>query len=308
MRPPTPTPATDPVPEQSATPSPTAFPAEEPDAAPISERTRGIILLPALALVALTLRIVLPLVGYTDAGAWIGRIGLVLTGAPLLLRAGRDVLRGRFASDLVAALAITGAILLDQSIAGLVIVLMQSGGETLERFAEGRASRALRALIERAPRTAHLLERDAATDDAEARISNVPVESIAIGDLVLVRPGEMLPVDGDVTEGRSAVDTSTITGEPVPVDGTVLEGDSSVDESLLLGEGVRVSKVRGCRGGRVVLRPFGSPAADCARKSGSTPPCTMPKQACPGCSPKALRERSAQRSESCMARAASSRS
>lgn len=204
----------------SPAPSPPAAPPPDqaaPAASDRAEAIRGTVLLPALALLALAARILLPLFDAADAGLWIGRVGLVLTGAPLLVRAARDVLRARFASDLVAALAITGAILLDQSIAGLVIVLMQSGGETLERFAEGRASRALRELIDRAPRTAHLMERDDGPADGESRIRNVPVEGIAIDDLVLVRPGEMLPVDGVVTEGRSAVDASTITGEPVPI-------------------------------------------------------------------------------------------
>ena len=176
---------------------------------------RGTLILPALALLALLARLLLPLAGLDDAGTWIGRAGLVLTGAPLLVRAARDVLRGRFGGDLVAALAIAGAILLDQPIAGLVIVLMQSGGETLERFAEGRASRALRELIERAPRTAHLL--DDAEPGQDARIREVPVEEIAVGHHVLVRPGEMLPVDGVVVDGRSDVDASAVTGEPVPI-------------------------------------------------------------------------------------------
>ena len=67
-------------------------------------------------------------------------VGLWLIGLPLLFRTARDMLRGRFAADLVAGLAIVGAMALDQPFAGLVIVLMQTGGEALESFAERRAS------------------------------------------------------------------------------------------------------------------------------------------------------------------------
>lgn len=81
--------------------------------------------------------------------------GLYLLGIPLLARTGLGVLRGRFNADLVAALAILTAMILDQPFAGLVIVLMQTGGEGLEHFAERRASAAVRALEALAPRIAN---------------------------------------------------------------------------------------------------------------------------------------------------------
>jgi heavy metal translocating P-type ATPase len=147
-------------------------------------------------------------------GAPVGRslvwtVGLYLLGVPLLVRTSRGVLRGRLAADLIAALAILTAMLLDQPFAGLVIVLMQTGGEGLEHFAERRASAAVRALEAEAPRIAHR-RRD-------GRVEDLPVEAILPGDVLLVRPGEMVPCDGVVRAGRSHVDTSRITGEPLPV-------------------------------------------------------------------------------------------
>src|SRR5690349_2833669 len=85
--------------------------------------------------------------------------GVVITGLPLVARTTRDAVNGRFATDIVASLSIIGAVALHQPLAGLVIVLMQTGGEALESYAEGRASNALRALEEAAPRIAHV-ERD----------------------------------------------------------------------------------------------------------------------------------------------------
>ena len=138
--------------------------------------------------------------------------GLVVTGVPLILRTIAGALRGHFAADFVAALAVGTAIALHEPLAGLVIVLMQTGGEALEKYAEGRASAALRMLEDAAPRIAHRV-RDGTTED-------VTVESIDVGDELLVRPGETVPCDGIVIQGRSHVDASALTGEPVPVSAT----------------------------------------------------------------------------------------
>ncbi|MBX6364362.1 MAG: heavy metal translocating P-type ATPase [Gemmatimonadetes bacterium] len=136
-------------------------------------------------------------------------LGLVLTGAPLVAGTLRGVLQGRLAADVVAALAIVTAVVLVEPFAGLIIVLMQSGGEALERYAEGRASQAVRELEAAAPRIAHRLHG--------AALEDIGVDEIAVGDLLLVRPGEMIPADAVVVEGRSHVDTSRMTGEPIPV-------------------------------------------------------------------------------------------
>ncbi|MEP6991382.1 MAG: heavy metal translocating P-type ATPase [bacterium] len=148
--------------------------------------------------------------GHADAAAATWTVGLVITGLPLVWRTLRHLLHGNFATDVVAMLAIVVAVLIGQHVAGLVIVLMQTGGEALEKYAEGRASAAVRALEQDAPRIAHRILAGAQSEDVE-------VEAIAVGDMLLVRPGEMLPCDGHVAEGSSHVDTARITGEPLPV-------------------------------------------------------------------------------------------
>ena len=179
-------------------------------------------LLPALALLGLTLGLLVRL--HPDTASWstpIWRGALWILGLPLLGRTLRGVFRGQWKADLVAALAILGAILLDQPFAGLVIVLMQTGGEGLEMFAIGRASAAVRALEADAPQIAHRVLGEV--------IEDVPVARIQPGDRLLVRPGEMLPCDGRVEEGRSTVDTARLTGEPLPVTavpGTLLASGS----------------------------------------------------------------------------------
>ena len=165
--------------------------------------------------------------GYSNLATKVWLVGLVITGTPVVLQTVRGMLKGRFAADIVALLAIIASVALLQPLPGLVVVLMQTGGEALERYAEGRASRAVRELEEAAPRTAHRLNG--------SEIQDVSAEEIRPGDLLLVRPGELVPCDGVVIEGRSHVDTSRLTGEAVPLRATA---GASVMSGSVNGEGM----------------------------------------------------------------------
>ena len=195
-------------------------------------RVRRWLVLPLAALVSLTVGLALRFAARESAAEVVWMVALTVTGIPLVLRTLRDMARGRFATDVVATLAIVVAVLQQQYLAGLVIVLMQSGGEALERYAEGRASAAVRQLEEDAPRIAHR-----ATSDGSHTV-DVQVEDVSVGDVLLVRPGEMVPCDGDVVRGMSHVDTSRLTGEPLPVKaitGTALvSGSLNVDGPLTM--------------------------------------------------------------------------
>lgn len=155
-------------------------------------------------------------------------VTLVLGGAPLVAQTLWGMLHGRFAADVVAMLAIVTAFLVHEYFAGTVIVLMQSGGEALERYAMGRASQSLEALLARAPKVGHRIRGEEVVD--------VPVSEIAIGDVLLVRPGDLVPVDADVIDGASAVDQSALTGEPLPVRAVagvaLLSGSVNLDGAL----------------------------------------------------------------------------
>ena len=188
------------------------------------------LVVPAIVCVVLLVGIVLRVLGSSDSANTVWMVGVAVTGLPLVWRTVGQLLKGHFATDVVAMLAVVAAVLLHQQIAGLVIVLMQSGGEALERYAEGRASAAVRALEQDAPRIAHRVS------GGDAHTEDVDVGVIVVGDLLLVRPGEMVPCDGMVDKGASHVDTSRITGEPMPVratDGTRLSsGSLNVDGPL----------------------------------------------------------------------------
>jgi heavy metal translocating P-type ATPase len=140
----------------------------------------------------------------------LGLVALAIGGLPLALRTVRGALHGQFATDIVATLSIVTAIALRQPIPGLVIVLMQRGGEWLERYAARRASRAIQALEDASPRTAHRVTGE--------RTEDIPVDAIRAGDLLLVRPSELVPTDGEVVTGTSWIDASRLTGESLPVD------------------------------------------------------------------------------------------
>ena len=117
--------------------------------------------------------------------------------------------RREFGVDLIAALAIMGSLLLKEYLAGAIIVLMLSGGEALEAFALRRARTSLAALAERAPRIAHLQE------DGELR--DISADAVEVGMRLVVKPGELIPVDGVVISGSSNVSEADLTGEPLPV-------------------------------------------------------------------------------------------
>jgi heavy metal translocating P-type ATPase len=134
---------------------------------------------------------------------------IVIGGVPLIWSTLRQVLRAEFGADLIAALAIVGALLLQEYLAGAVIVLMLSGGMALEAFALRRARRSLSALAERAPRFAHVWRGD--------QLVTLAAEEVAVNMTVVVKPGELIPVDGVVVNGSTSVSEADLTGEPTPV-------------------------------------------------------------------------------------------
>jgi heavy metal translocating P-type ATPase len=190
-------------------------------------------LLPITTLLVLAVGGSLYLGGQREAAFWTMYLGLLFTGAPLIVRTIRQALHGNFATDAVATLAISTAVVLRQPFPGLIIVLMQSGGELLELRAQRKATRALTELEKRAPRTAH--RRSA------GQIVDVPVEQLVVGDEILVRPGEVIGADGVVKEGRSHLDTAAITGEPVPL--TAVPG-TRVFSGFLNGEAPLIVEVK----------------------------------------------------------------
>lgn len=122
----------------------------------------------------------------------------------------RDLIHRHMGVDIIAVVAMLGALLLDQSLAACVIAMMYATGIALEDLATGRAERELSALAQRIPRTAHRLQK--------TQITDIPVSAVNIGDTIIVRNGEIVSLDGILTSSTATLDESALTGEPIPVD------------------------------------------------------------------------------------------
>jgi heavy metal translocating P-type ATPase len=155
---------------------------------------------------------------------------LILGGIPIVFDLTVKLIKLQFSSDLLAGISIVTAILLGQYLAGALVVLMLSGGQTLELYAVRRASSLLEALSKRMPNIAHLKFKE--------EISDVLIEKIDIGDALVVYPHEICPVDGVVIEGHSVMDESYLTGEPFLISKTpgvnVLSGTINGDGLLII--------------------------------------------------------------------------
>jgi len=140
-------------------------------------------------------------------GAWAITTGLTLL--PLTVSVVRSLLKRALGVDIIALLAMLGALALHEFLAGAVIALMLAGGRALEDFAESRAKRELSGLLRRAPRFVHRYDGDNLADGG--------IEDVRRGDLLMVKPGEIVPVDGVVFDSTAILDEAALTGESVPV-------------------------------------------------------------------------------------------
>ncbi|KGF69179.1 haloacid dehalogenase [Hoeflea sp. BAL378] len=152
--------------------------------------------------------------------------GVVPVLAALLIEIVRSLSRGEVGLDIVAALSMTSALVFGETLAAAVVAVMYSGGTFLESFAEGRARREMSDLLSRVPRTA-TRRRNGALDE-------VPLDDIALGDLLLIRQGDVAPVDGTVESDRAILDQSALTGESMPV--RLLRGQEVMSGSTNAGD------------------------------------------------------------------------
>src|SRR6516165_2735058 len=148
--------------------------------------------------------------GAANLSRWAFGLSITAVLIPTAISTAKRLWHGEMGVDLIAVLAMSGALVLGEYLAGAILAVMLTGGTALERFAIARARRELSALMKRAPRTAH---RRAGTD-----IIDVGVDEVALGDTLVVKPGEVVPVDGIVSSGSAVLDESALTGESKPVE------------------------------------------------------------------------------------------
>ncbi len=138
--------------------------------------------------------------------AW--AITVVPVLAALLVEILRSLRQGEVGLDIVAALSMTAALIFGETLAAAVVAVMYSGGTFLESFAAGRARREMQALLSRVPRHA--------TRHSNGGLEEVSLDTITPGDLLLIRQGDVVPVDGTVASQTAIVDTLALTGESLP--------------------------------------------------------------------------------------------
>ena len=192
----------------------------------MTEETLHHVLL-ALAAVGLLSGSAAYLAGLPTEAGWIWSAATAPVIAALALSILRDFWIGRIGVDAIALVSMSAALALGEPLAGVVVAIMYTGGNGLEDFARGRAQRDLKALTDRTPRTAHF--------KTDSRYVDISVAEVAVGDELLVRAGEVLPVDGILVDQSASINESAVTGEPLPVtrrcgetlrSGTVNDGEA----------------------------------------------------------------------------------
>src|SRR5450755_2769385 len=197
-------------------------------------------------------------IGRGELANWIWAAGTAPVVVGLLISIIRDFLAGRMGVDAIAFVSMSAALALEENLAGVVVAVMYAGGNVLEDFAVARAERDLKSLIDRAPRIAH--RRQGST------IDDIPIEQVAVGDTILVRAGEVIPVDGTVTSPGAMIDEAALTGEPIPVarregeparSGTVNVGETfEIRATATAGESTYAGIVRMVNAAQTAKAPF----------------------------------------------------
>jgi heavy metal translocating P-type ATPase len=175
-------------------------------------RQMGLLL---LALSGLSAGGVLYFVQAGDADRWAWAAATTVVLVPTVVSAITQIVRRETSVDVIAVLAMAGALVLGEYLAGAIIAVMLTGGAALERFTIARARRELAALLKRAPRVAH---RRVGAERVDAEIVDVDVNEVVLGDVLLIKPGEVVPADGLVSSGTAVLDESALSGESKPVE------------------------------------------------------------------------------------------
>ncbi len=162
-----------------------------------------------LAFLALIVGLIFYFTNHQTISEWIMGTVAILESLPLVKSMWEDIRSGAYGIDILALTAIITAVILRQDIAAIIIVIMLTGGESLEDYAEKRANSELDALLKGSPQQAHVI-RGRKTLDIKA-------SEVKVGDKIIIKPGETVPVDALIIEGESSFNEASLTGESLPV-------------------------------------------------------------------------------------------
>ena len=156
-------------------------------------------------------------------------VAVIVMAISMVIEMVKTIKSGQYGVDLLAIIAVISTILVQQYWASWMILVMLTGGDSLEDYAQSQAGKELKALLDQTPRTASRLQ--------DGKLTTVKVEALKIGDHVIVKPGSQVPIDGKIIKGTSSFDQSSLTGESLPVTKTAgddlmsgsINGDASVE-------------------------------------------------------------------------------
>jgi len=166
-----------------------------------------------LVIITMLVGLSLQFLGHVEWARWLLSIFSLLIAAKLVREMIGKLHEGKWGIDVLAVTAILSTVIVGEYWAAIVVVLMLSGGTALEAYANQRATHELSALLERAPSITHIKLQDGSTTD-------IPVIQVAVGDVLLIRPGEVIPVDAVLLDETASFDESGLTGESLPVEHT----------------------------------------------------------------------------------------
>ncbi len=182
----------------------------------------------SVALLAVIAGLVLELMNQSTAAHWLLGIVAIAELLPLLWSMWQDLRSGKYGVDILAATAIITSVILGEYWAGIVVVLMLTGGEALENFAEHRAKQELDSLLKHAPHKANVLRK--------GKTLAVRVSELRVSDKIIIKAGELVPVDAVIIEGVASFDESSLTGESLPqpkqVRDQLLSGSVNLDGAV----------------------------------------------------------------------------
>lgn len=210
------------------------------ESSPVTGTDSGLeraVILPLATLAWLIVGGVAQVVYRPDLAALAWTLGTIPIVAVLSIQIVLSLKRGNFGLDVLAAMSMLAALAFGEHLAAIVVALMYAGGQWLETFAQGRARRDMAAILGRVADTA-MRYRDGVVEP-------VAIDAIGVGDHLLLRHGEVLPVDGRIVEGLAILDQSALTGESLPV--TAGQGQDVLSGSTLTGPAVRVVATRPAR-------------------------------------------------------------
>jgi len=187
-------------------------------------------LLFVLSLLSLSAGFLVVFIGFTELQSIIWAAGGLVGLIPATKWIIDELKNKQMGSDILALLALLGTLLTNEMMAAAIISLMLATGRVLESWAEGQAERQLKTLLARIPRVAHILNSDGS-------LKTISAEDIKVGDILVVRSGEVIPVDGQLISSAT-LDESALTGEPLPVNRTasdfILSGVLNVGDTFQL--------------------------------------------------------------------------